>query len=155
MQGKQIVIDALNHLLANELTAMDQYLIHSRMYSDWGYSKLYERIEHESLEEREHISILIERILFLEGTPDMVTRDTIHVGSDVPSMLENDLQVEYTVDKLLKETMDLCEKEQDYVTKHALQRLIDDTEMDHAHWLEQQLKQIKLLGLEIYLQAQL
>ncbi|CAG9295475.1 bacterioferritin [Celerinatantimonas diazotrophica] len=155
MQGKPVVIDALNRLLANELTAMDQYLIHSRMYDDWGYTKLFERIEHESLEEREHISILIERILFLEGTPDMATRDPIKVGHDVPSMLDNDLQVEYRVDDMLKETMQLCEKEQDYVTKKALQRLIDDTETDHAHWLEQQLRQIKLLGLEIYLQAQL
>ncbi|MFM2486160.1 bacterioferritin [Celerinatantimonas yamalensis] len=155
MQGKPVIIDALNRLLANELTAMDQYLIHSRMYGDWGYNKLYERIDHESLDEREHVSILIERILFLEGTPDMQTRDSINVGHDVPSMLENDLQVEYTVDKLLKETMDMCEKEQDYVTKHALQKLIDDTENDHAYWLEQQLRQIKLLGLANYLQAQL
>lgn len=155
MKGKQIVIDALNRLLANELTAMDQYLIHARMYDDWGYTKLFERIDHESLDEREHVSILIERILFLEGTPDMGTRDPIKVGHDVPSMLANDLQVEYTVDNLLKETMALCEQEQDFVTKHALQKLIDDTEIDHAHWLEQQLHQIKLLGLEIYLQAQL
>lgn len=155
MQGKSVIIDAFNRLLANELTAMDQYLIHSRMYDDWGYHQLFTRIDHESLEEREHISILIERILFLEGTPDMVTRDPINIGHDVPSMLENDLQVEYRVDQLLKETMQLCEQEQDYVSKHALQRLIDDTETDHAHWLEQQLHKIKILGLENYLQTQI
>ena len=155
MQGKPVIIDALNRLLANELTAMDQYLIHSRMYEDWGYQKLFERIDHESLDERGHAATLIQRILFLEGTPDMTQRDPIQVGHDVPSMLSNDLQVEYSVDALLKETMALCEKEQDFVTKQALQQLIDDTEIDHAHWLEQQLRQIDSMGLENYLQAQL
>lgn len=155
MQGKQVVIDALNKLLANELTAMDQYFIHSRMYQDWGFNKLYERIAHEFDDEKGHASILIERILFLEGTPDMTKRDPIMVGKDVPEMLENDLKIEYQVDQLLKETMALCEAEQDYVTRNQLQTLIDDTEMDHAYWLEQQLGLIKRIGLENYLQSQL
>ena len=155
MQGKQVVIDALNKLLANELTAMDQYFIHSRMYQDWGFNKLYERIDHEFDDEKGHASILIERILFLEGTPDMTKRDPIMVGKDVPEMLENDLKIEYQVDQLLKETMALCEAEQDYVTRNQLQTLIDDTEMDHAYWLEQQLGLIKRIGLENYLQSQL
>lgn len=155
MQGKQVVIDALNVLLANELTAMDQYFIHSEMYADWGFTKLYERIAHEFDDEKGHAKILIERILFLEGTPDMTKRDPIMVGKDVPEMLENDLKIEYQVDRLLKETMALCEKEQDYVTRSQLQTLIDDTEMDHAYWLEQQLGLIKRIGLENYLQSQL
>lgn len=155
MQGKQSIIDALNLLLANELTAMDQYFIHSRMYLDWGLEKLYERIDHEVTDEKAHASAIIERILFLEGTPNMVTRDPIQVGHDVPTMLQNDLNVEYQVGALLKKTMALCEAEQDYVTRSMLQTLLDDTENDHAHWLEQQLRHIKLLGLPNYLQSQL
>ena len=155
MQGKQVIIDALNKLLANELTAMDQYFIHSRMYLDWGFTKLYERIDHEFDDEKQHASILMERILFLEGTPDMTKRDPIMVGTDVPSMLENDLKIEYQVDQLLKDTIALCEQEQDYVTRNALKTLIDETEMDHAYWLEKQLGLIKKIGLENYLQSQL
>ncbi len=155
MQGKQAIIDALNVLLANELSAMDQYFIHSRMYLDWGLHKLYERIDHEVTDEKAHASAIIERILFLEGTPDMSKRDALQIGSDVPSMLQNDLNVEYSVGKLLKQTMALCEQQQDYVTRAILQKLLDDTENDHAHWLEQQLRQIKLFGLPNYLQSQL
>lgn len=155
MQGKQAIIDALNVLLANELSAMDQYFIHSRMYLDWGLHKLYERIDHEVTDEKAHASAIIERILFLEGTPDMSKRDALQIGTDVPSMLQNDLNVEYSVGKLLKQTMALCEQQQDYVTRAMLQKLLDDTENDHAHWLEQQLRQIKLFGLPNYLQSQL
>ena len=107
MQGKQAIIDALNVLLANELSAMDQYFIHSRMYLDWGLHKLYERIDHEVTDEKAHASAIIERILFLEGTPDMSKRDALQIGTDVPSMLQNDLNVEYSVGKLLKQTMAL------------------------------------------------
>lgn len=155
MQGNQQIIDALNTLLANELSAMDQYFIHSRMYKDWGLHKLFERIDHEVEDEKGHASLIIERILFLEGTPDMVTRDGLQIGTDVPSMLQNDLNVEYAVGALLKKTIALCEQQQDYVTRTMLQTLLDDTENDHAHWLEQQLRQIKLLGLPNYLQSQL
>ncbi|SEA81858.1 bacterioferritin [Alkalimonas amylolytica] len=154
MQGKQVIIDALNTILANELSAMDQYFIHSRMYQDWGLEKLYQRIDHEFDDEKGHAAALIERILFLEGVPDLSKRDGIKVGKDVPEMLQNDLDVEYRVDALLKDTMALCEKEQDYVTRNILQQLLEDTENDHAYWLEQQLRLIKLLGLPNYLQSQ-
>jgi len=155
MHGQQQIIDALNTLLANELSAMDQYFIHSRMYKDWGLNKLFERIDHEVEDEKGHASLIIERILFLEGTPDMVTRDGLQVGKDVPSMLQNDLNVEYAVGALLKKTMALCETQQDYVTRAMLQQLLDDTENDHAKWLEQQLRQIKMFGLQNYLQSQI
>lgn len=102
MKGSDKVINALNGLLGWELAAMDQYFIHSRMYDDWGLQKLFERIDHEFDDEKGHAAALIERILFLEGTPDMVTRPPIHVGKDVPEMLKSDLNVEYTVDKELK-----------------------------------------------------
>lgn len=155
MKGNQQVIDALNKLLANELTAMDQYFIHSRMYDDWGLSKLYERIDHEFDDEKGHASKLIERILFLEGTPNLTVRDAIHVGTDVPSMLENDLKVEYAVAAMLKETIKICEDVQDYNTREMLEVLLDDTEIDHAYWLEKQLGLIKMLGLPNYLQSQM
>jgi len=155
MHGQQQIIDALNVLLANELSAMDQYFIHSRMYKDWGLHKLFERIDHEVEDEKGHASLIIERILFLEGTPDMVTRDGLQIGKDVPSMLQNDLNVEYAVGALLKKTIALCETQQDFVTRAMLQQLLDDTENDHAKWLEQQLRQIKMFGLQNYLQAQL
>ncbi|WP_158968912.1 bacterioferritin [Paraglaciecola sp. L3A3] len=155
MKGKQVIIDKLNGLLAFELAAMDQYFIHSEMYRDWGLNKLYERISHEFEDEKGHATKLIERMLFLEGTPDMVTRDGLHIGTDVPSMLESDLRVEYAVAQALRETMALCEVEQDYVTRDMLLVLLDDTEVDHAHWLEQQLGLIKRLGLANYLQSQL
>ena len=155
MQGKQAIIDALNVLLANELSAMDQYFIHSRMYLDWGLQKLYERIDHEVTDEKAHASAIIERILFLEGTPDMSKRDALQIGTDVPSMLQNDLNVEYAVGALLKKTMALCETQQDFVTRAMLQQLLDDTENDHAKWLEQQLRQIKMFGLQNYLQSQI
>ena len=155
MKGNQQVIDALNKLLANELTAMDQYFIHSRMYDDWGLSKLYERIDHEFDDEKGHASKLIERILFLEGTPNLTVRDAIHVGKDVPSMLENDLKVEYAVAAMLKETIKICEDVQDYNTREMLEVLLDDTEIDHAYWLEKQLGLIKMLGLPNYLQSQM
>ena len=155
MHGQQQIIDALNTLLANELSAMDQYFIHSRMYKDWGLHKLFERIDHEVEDEKGHASLIIERILFLEGKPDMVTRDGLQIGKDVPSMLQNDLNVEYAVGALLKKTMALCEAQQDYVTRAMLQQLLDDTENDHAKWLEKQLRQIKMFGLQNYLQSQL
>ena len=155
MKGSQKVIDALNGLLAMELAAMDQYFIHSQMYQDWGLHKLYARIAHEFEDEKGHATALIERMLFLEGIPDMVTRDGFKVGTDVKSMLESDLRVEYEVDAKLKDAIALCEEERDYATRDILVPLLDDTEMDHAYWLEQQLGLIDKLGLENYLQSQL
>lgn len=155
MKGNQRVIDALNGLLAMELAAMDQYFIHSRMYDDWGLHKLYERIDHEFDDEKGHAAALIERMLFLEGTPDMTKRDGFKVGTDVPSMLESDLRVEYEVDKKLKDAIKVCEEEQDYVSREILEKLLDDTEVDHAYWLEKQLGLIKKIGLQNYLQSQM
>lgn len=155
MKGHTGVIDALNRLLAGELSAMDQYFIHSRMYQDWGYGKLHERIAHEFEEEKEHAAMLIERILFLEGVPDLTKRDPIHVGKDVPEMLQNDLNLEYQVVAALKDVIRLCEQEQDYQTREILEKLLTDTEEDHAYWLEIQLRLIQQIGLPNYLQSQM
>ncbi len=155
MKGNKKVIKTLNELLAGELTAMDQYFIHSRMYQDWGLHKLYERIDHEFDDEKGHASRLIERILFLEGTPDLSKRGDLKIGSEVPEMLENDLELEYAVDKALKEAIALCEAEQDYQSREILEQMLADTEEDHAYWLEKQLGLIKKVGLQNYLQSQM
>jgi len=155
MKGNTKIIDSLNSLLVGELTAMDQYFIHSRMYQDWGLEKLYERIDHEFDDEKGHASRLIERILFLEGTPDLSKRAGLNIGKDVPQMLDNDLQLEYSVDKALKAAIKLCEDEQDYQSREILERMLADTEEDHAYWLEKQLGLIKKVGLQNYLQSQM
>ena len=155
MRGNQQVIEKLNELLAGELSAMDQYFIHSRMYEDWGLSKLYERIDHEFEDEKGHASKLVERILFLGGTPDMVTREPLNIGRDVPAMLQSDLNLEYKVIGDLREVMALCEQVRDFQTRDMLQVLLDDTENDHTHWLEQQLGLIDKIGLQNYLQSQM
>ena len=155
MQGNQKVLDGLNELLSYELAAMDQYFIHAQMYLDWGFNKLYERINHEFDDEKGHATKLIDRMLMLEYAPDMTQRTGFKVGKDVPEMLESDLRVEYEVDAKLREVIALCETEKDYVTRDMLIVLLDDTEMDHAHWLEQQLGLIKRIGLSNYLQSQM
>ena len=155
MKGSAKVLAELNKLLALELAAIDQYFIHARMYEDWGLNKLYERINHESEDEREHASLLIERILFLEGTPDMTTRTGLNIGKDVQEMLASDLQLELTDREALMDSIKICEEEQDYQTREILEKLLADTEEDHAHWLEQQLGLIEKIGLPNYLQSQM
>jgi bacterioferritin len=155
MKGSDKVIAALNTLLASELAAMDQYFIHSCMYDDWGLSKLHARISHEFDDEKGHAELLIQRILFLEGRPNMVARDPINVGEDVPAMLQSDLDIEYSVANTLKDSIALCEVEKDYQTREILEKLLEDTEEDHAYWLEKQLGLIKRIGLPNYLQSQM
>ncbi|MCP5301313.1 MAG: bacterioferritin [Chromatiaceae bacterium] len=155
MKGSKKVVEQLQSLLNGELAARDQYFIHSRMYKDWGLQALYERIDHEMQEETEHADALIERMLFLGAQPDLSTPDRLRVGKDVPEMLQHDLDVEYEVTDALKHAIQVCEKEHDYDTRMILTRLLDDTEMDHAYWLEQQLGLIKRVGLKNYLQAQM
>lgn len=154
MKGDTAIITLLNARLVEELTSADQYFIHSKMYHDWGYSKLGERSAHERQEEITHATKLIERILFLEGVPDMVSRHPVTIGTTVLEMIESDLALEYKVAAGLREVIAVCEKMQDYVTRNILLTLLNDTESDHAHWLEQQVKLINAMGLENYLQAQ-
>lgn len=155
MKGDKKIIDTLNDLLAGELSASDQYLIHGEMYADMGLSVISEHILHESLHEREHARALIQRILFLEGKPNLAKRDGLNIGKDVKSMLESDLALEYTVVKHLKKAIEACEQAQDFVSREMLLVQLDDTEMDHAYWLEKQLSLIKLVGIENYCQSQM
>ncbi|MFF7709791.1 bacterioferritin [Pseudomonas sp. NPDC007930] len=153
MQGHPDVIDYLNTLLTGELAARDQYFIHSRMYEDWGFTHLYERINHEMEEEAQHADALMRRILMLEGTPRM-RPDDLDVGTSVPTMLESDLRLEYKVRDALRKGIELCERHNDYVTREILRVQLNDTEEDHTYWLEKQLGLIKAIGLQNYLQSQ-
>ena len=155
MKGDKKIIDILNGLLAGELTAVDQYLIHGEMYADFGLSHLAEKALHESDHERQHARALIQRILFLEGTPSLATREALKIGKNVPEMLKSDLALEYKVVSALKKAMAACEKAQDYVTRDMLGIQLEDTEMDHAYYLEKQLGLIELVGLQNYQQSQM
>ncbi|QTH73559.1 bacterioferritin [Pseudoalteromonas xiamenensis] len=155
MQGNQTIIDLLNAQLTLELTSMDQYLAHSKMYEDWGIEQLHHKLAHEYEEELDHAKRIIERILFLEGVPDTASRKAIHVGCNVEEMLANDLNAEREVAAHLKKVISECEKAQDYVSREILQTLLDDTEMDHIYWLEQHINMIKLMGLPNYIQSQM
>ncbi|MFW5439776.1 MAG: bacterioferritin [Methylophilaceae bacterium] len=155
MKGDKKIIDILNHLLTGELTASDQYLIHGEMVSDLGLAQLATHMLHESEHEHLHAKLIIQRILFLEGTPNVAKRDALNIGKNVKEMLESDLALEYSVVKHLKKAIEACEKVEDFVTRELLVIQLDDTEMDHAYWIEKQLKLIKLIGLENYQQSQM
>lgn len=153
MKGNSKVLEHLQKLLNCELAARDQYFTHSRMYEDWGFSKLYERIDHEVQDETQHADALMKRMLFLETQPDLSKPDPLRIGKTVPEMLKLDLDVEYDVAGALKEAIKVCEEEQDYQTRDMLTGLLKDTEEDHAYWLEQQLGLIDKIGIANYLQS--
>lgn len=154
MKGHPEVVEYLVFLLRGELAARDQYFIHSRRYEDLGFKVLYERMHHEMEEETQHADALMRRILFLEGTPDM-RPDTFEPGTTVEEMLQRDLEVEYAVRAHLAKGIALCERHGDYVTRDILVSQLKDTEEDHTHWLEKQLRLIRMLGAERYLQSRL
>lgn len=153
MQGHPQVIDCLKELLRGELTARDQYFLHSRMYDDQGFVQLYERMNHEMQEETDHADAILRRILFLGGQPDMRPKD-LTPGVDVPDMLRKDLAAEYQVRDNLRQAITLCDSLQDYVSRDMLVTQLRDTEEDHSYWLEKQIGLIDKMGLQNYLQSQ-
>ena len=155
MKGSKKIVDRLNDLLSGELTAADQYFTHSRMYEDWGLGVLSERIKHESEEELEHADALIKRILFLDGTPDLSVRSGLKIGSTVPEMMANDLELEISVAGELKDAIQLAEAEKDFVTREILEDMLKTTEEDHMYWLETQLELIEKIGIQNYMQSKL
>ena len=155
MKGSRKIVDRLNDLLSGELTAADQYFTHSRMYEDWGLGVLSERIKHESEEELEHADALIKRILFLDGTPDLSVRSGLKIGSTVAEMMANDLELEISVAKELKDAIQLAEAEKDFVTREILEDMLKTTEEDHMYWLETQLELIEKIGIQNYMQSKL
>jgi bacterioferritin len=147
------VIAVLDELLPAELAARDQYLEQSRRLARMGLHRLAERLAHESADETRHASLLIERILFLEGQPTTVPA-AIDPGHEPEVMLRNNLAAEYRVAANVRAAMTVCERAGDFVSRGILQVLLDDTEHDHIFWLEQQLGLIDQLGLSGYLQTQ-
>lgn len=153
MRRDNQIVEQLNRLLAFELTSIDQYTSHSLQYEDLGLMKLYERINHEIDDERGHADLLIRRILFLEGKPQMDKREPHNIGSTVREMLQNDLTLENNNAKTLREVIHYCEEADDYVTREMLVGILKDTEEDHAYWLRIQLGLMERLGEELYLQS--
>ncbi|KXS53370.1 MAG: Bacterioferritin [Marinobacter sp. T13-3] len=153
MKGHPDVIKCLRELLKGELAARDQYFLHSRQYEDEGLQKLYERLDHEMQEETQHADAILRRILFLEGDVDM-TPHAIAPGGTLVERLEADLKLEYQVRDNLASAMELCESVGDYQSREMLRVQLEDTEEDHAYWLEKQLRLIKLMGEENYRQSQ-
>jgi bacterioferritin len=154
MKGHPQIIATLNALLADELAARDQYLLHAHKLRRWGYTRLAERIAHEVDDEKMHAEVLIKRILFLEGEPCM-TPSPVTIGNDVTSIFTLDLAVEFKVQANLNAAAALCEKEHDFGTRELLMPLLHDTEADHIDWLEEQLGLITELGLPTYLAQQI
>ncbi len=151
MKGKRSVLGFLNKVLANELMAIHQYFLHSRMLKNWGFGKLAEHEYGESVDEMKHADRLVERLLLLEGVPDMHL-GKIAVGTDVPSILQYDLQLENKAMPALREGIVCCEKNSDFVSRNLLREILDSEE-EHVDWLETQLELIEKTGLENYLQS--
>lgn len=154
MQGNPDVIDLLNEVLTAELTAVNQYFIHAKMCSNWGYSKLAEYVRHESIDEMKHAEQLIDRILYLDGVPNLQRLAALRVGENVPEQFRNDLAVEVEAVERLNRGIAACVAAGDNGSRHLLEEILVSEE-EHADWLETQLSAIEAIGLENYLSEQL
>lgn len=152
MKSDATVIKHLNKALANELVAINQYFLHSRMYEDFGLSKLAEKEYEESIDEMKHADQLVKRILFLEGLPNLQNLGKLLIGENTKEMLECDLQLEMIACPDLKEGIAYCESVADYVTRDLLSAILDSEE-EHVDWLETQLSLIDKVGMENYQQS--
>jgi bacterioferritin len=153
MKGSDKVIDVLNEALASELTAINQYILHSEMQENWGYDRLAEVVKKSSIDEMKHAEILIERILYLEGAPNMRLLK-INVGQTVKDQLEADLAAETEAIQLYNRAADLCAAEKDHGSRELFVSLLQNEE-GHADWLESQLDLIAQVGLANYLAQQI
>jgi bacterioferritin len=154
MKGDPKVIDLLNEILTGELTAINQYFLHARMCKNWRYDRLAEHIYKESIDEMKHADMLIERILFLEGLPNLQRLGKINVGMTVLEMLKNDLGVEMTAIPLLNKSIETCRQLGDNASEDLLTKILVSEE-EHVDWLEAQLEQVKQIGEANYLAQQI
>jgi bacterioferritin len=154
MKGNKAVLDVLNDLLADELTAINQYMVHSEMCANWGYEKLHEAVEKRAIEEMGHAEKLIERILFFdEGKPIVSNLNPIHIGAEVEKQLSNDLAAELGAVTAYNDGVRLTREVGDNGTRELLESILKDEE-DHVDWLEAQLDQIGQMGIQVYLGEQ-
>lgn len=149
MKGEPKVLEYLNKALRHELTAVNQYWLHYRLLDDWGFTKLAKKEREESIEEMEHADKLIERIIFLEGHPNLQQLDPLRIGQDLKEVVESDLAGEYSARALYKEAREVCHDEGDYVTMKLFEDLLADEE-GHIDYLETQLELIEKIGIERY-----
>ena len=154
MERSSKVVAALNQILKNELTARNQYFLHSRMLKDWGFEKLGEYEYSESVDEMKHADKLIERILFLNGLPNLQDLDRLRIGENVPEILACDLALEEAAIPELREAIALCEGENDYVSRDLLSEILAEEE-EHLDFLETQIALIEKVGVENYQQSQI
>lgn len=154
MKGDKQVIHYLNAVLTNELTAINQYFLHARMFGHWGFGKLAHHEKHESIDEMKHADKLIERILFLEGLPNLQELHKLLIGESVKEALECDLKLEMAAYPTLKEAIAYCEKIGDYVSRELFEDIMESEE-EHIDFLETQLELIGKVGVQNYLQTQM
>ncbi|MFT3693121.1 MAG: bacterioferritin [Kofleriaceae bacterium] len=154
MKGNEEVLNLLNQLLTNELTAINQYFIHAKMCQNWGYDRLAKKIRDESIDEMKHAEWVIQRILFLEGVPNLQRYHKLHVGETVKEQLETDLQLEYAAIAFLNQGIEACRKAGDNASEDFMTKILVSEE-EHTDWLETQLELIRQVGEQNYLSQQI
>jgi bacterioferritin len=154
MKGDPKVIALLNKALSNELIAINQYFLHAKMYKDWGMTNLAEYEYHESIDEMKHADMLVDRILFLEGLPNLQDLGALRIGEDTKEMLECDLALEHDAVPDLREGIQYSEEVKDFVSRDLFNSILESEE-EHIDWLETQLGLIDKMGIENYIQAQI
>ena len=154
MKAEAGIISHLNIILKNELTAINQYFLHSRMIKDWGFERLAAKIYEESIGEMKHADLIIERVLLLDGLPNLQALGKLKIGEDIEEIFTADLSLEMTNQSCLKVAIQHCEEKRDYVTREIFQQILNDTE-EHIDWIETQQSRIAKVGIQNFLQEEM